>query len=74
MRAATDYNISIDELGWFFMPVYQSTDESDTMPVLDLNTDVEEGSEISVLLTLKPWIMHPPLYQIAEVSSMCWQR
>jgi hypothetical protein len=62
MRAATDYNIGIDELGWFFMPVYQLTDESDTMPVLDLNTDVEEGSEIPVSSTLKPWITCLPLY------------
>jgi hypothetical protein len=73
MRAATDYNIDIDELWWFFMPAYQSTDESDTTPVLDLNTDVEEGGEIPVSLTLKPRITRHPLYQIAEVSSMCWK-
>jgi hypothetical protein len=74
MRAATDYNIDIDEIGWFFTPAYQSTDESDTTPVLDPNTDVEEGGEIPVSSTLKPWITRPPLYRIAEVSSMCWKR
>jgi len=73
MRAAVDYDIDISELGWFFTPAYQSTDESDTTPVLDPNTDIDEGDEILVSSTLKPWITRPPLYRTAEVSIMCQQ-
>ena len=54
MRAATDYNIDISKLGWFFMPAYQSTDELDTIPVLDPNTNVEEGNKIQGLYTPPP--------------------
>ena len=35
---------------------------------LDPDTDIDEGEEVPVALTLKPWIMHLPLYQTTEVS------
>ncbi|KAF8223691.1 hypothetical protein L208DRAFT_1381380 [Tricholoma matsutake] len=62
-------NIDISDVGWFFTAAYQSTDESDTTPVLDPNTDVDEGDEIPVSLMLKPWITHPPLYQTAPFDK-----
>jgi len=54
--------MDISQLKWFFKPVYQLTDESDATPVLDPDTDVDEGEEVPMALTLKPCIMHPPLY------------
>lgn len=61
--------IEIIEGQWFFKGAYQSTDESDSTPVLDPSTDVEDGCELNVPATRKPWITRPPLYRDPDVSD-----
>ncbi|KAF8228252.1 hypothetical protein L208DRAFT_1489088 [Tricholoma matsutake] len=48
----------------------QETGSGKHNTVLYPNTDVEEGDEIPVSSTLKPWIMRHPLYQVTEGSLM----
>ncbi|KAF9464325.1 hypothetical protein BDZ94DRAFT_1308106 [Collybia nuda] len=54
--AAEAQSVDFKGAKWFFKAAYQSTDESDTTPVLDPNMDIEEADEIPAASTRKPWI------------------
>ncbi|KAK0434918.1 hypothetical protein EV421DRAFT_1838108, partial [Armillaria borealis] len=60
--------LDVPELDFFFVPAYQSTDESDQDDGIDPDTDTEKSAEVRVPSVKKPWITRPPLYRGAEVS------
>lgn len=53
------------EWDFFFQPAYQSTDETDTAPVLDPDSDEEHI--VPVPATKKAWISRTPEYRASEV-------
>ncbi|KAK0184733.1 hypothetical protein F5146DRAFT_1006161 [Armillaria mellea] len=62
-------NLDVPELDFFFIPVYQSTDESDQDSIINLDTDTERNKEIRVPSVRKPWITQQPLYQSTELKD-----